>query len=49
MVLSGFLRYVGNKLNFMFDVFGVLVMGNGIGWLYCVLMFLLVVLCMLCE
>jgi len=49
VVLSGFLRYVGNKPNFMADAFGASVTGNGIGWLYCALMFSLAVLRTLCE
>jgi ABC-type multidrug transport system fused ATPase/permease subunit len=49
VVLSGFLRYVGNKPNFMSDAFGASVTGNGIGWLYCALMFSLAVLRTLCE
>jgi len=49
VVLSGFLRYVAGKANFMNDAFGASTSDTSIGILYCALMFALAILRTLCE
>ena len=49
VVLSGFLRYVAGKRNFMNDAFGAHVSDTSIGVMYCALMFFLAIFRTLCE
>jgi len=49
VVLSGFLRYISRKPNFMTDAFGKSLDRAEIGVMYCALMFALAVLRTLCE
>ena len=49
LVLSGFLRYIARKQNFMEEAFGSSLSETSIGILYCALMFALAVLRTVCE